>query len=186
MAAVVSLRSAARSCGSAFTAAGPSLAKRSLASALPRLSEHLFVHRDTDYNHAGLPFALSQENMTMAKEIVSRYPPQVSCSPASLTGGFARAVAQYKKGAVIPLLELCQRQNKNWTSISVMNYVAKLLEMPPMRGLRGCYLLHHVQPVSRLVRAPSILGGIIRGLPRAALPALRLLWPFFCLEQTVR
>jgi NADH dehydrogenase (ubiquinone) flavoprotein 2 len=40
---------------------------------------------------------------------------------------------QYKKGAVIPLLDLCQRQNKNWTSISVMNYVAKLLEMPPMR-----------------------------------------------------
>lgn len=40
---------------------------------------------------------------------------------------------QYKKAAVIPLLELGQRQNKGWTSISVMNYVAKLLEMPPMR-----------------------------------------------------
>lgn len=31
------------------------------------------------------------------------------------------------------MLELAQRQNKGWTSISVMNYVAKLLEMPPMR-----------------------------------------------------
>lgn len=40
---------------------------------------------------------------------------------------------QYKKAAVIPLLDLGQRQNKGWTSISVMNYVAKLLEMPPMR-----------------------------------------------------
>jgi NADH dehydrogenase (ubiquinone) flavoprotein 2 len=31
------------------------------------------------------------------------------------------------------LLDLAQRQNKGWTSISVMNYVAELLEMPPMR-----------------------------------------------------
>jgi len=51
----------------------------------------------------------------MAQEIISRYPPQ------------------YKKAAVIPLLDLGQRQNGNWTSISVMNYVAKLLDMPPMR-----------------------------------------------------
>jgi NADH dehydrogenase (ubiquinone) flavoprotein 2 len=53
--------------------------------------------------------------MKRADEIISRYPPQ------------------YKKAAVIPLLDIGQRQNKGWTSISVMNYVAKLLEMPPMR-----------------------------------------------------
>ena len=53
--------------------------------------------------------------MKRANEIISHYPPQ------------------YKKAAVIPLLDLGQRQNKGWTSISVMNYVAKLLEMPPMR-----------------------------------------------------
>ena len=40
---------------------------------------------------------------------------------------------RYKKAAMIPLLELAQRQNKNFTSISAMNYVAKLLEVPPMR-----------------------------------------------------
>jgi NADH dehydrogenase (ubiquinone) flavoprotein 2 len=33
----------------------------------------------------------------------------------------------------MPILDLGQRQNKGWTSISVMNAVAKLLEMPPMR-----------------------------------------------------
>jgi hypothetical protein len=53
--------------------------------------------------------------MKRAEEIISRYPPQ------------------YKKAAVIPLLDIGQRQNKGWTSISVMNYIAKLLEMPPMR-----------------------------------------------------
>lgn len=53
--------------------------------------------------------------MKRAEAIIARYPPQ------------------YKKAATIPLLDLGQRQNKGWTSISVMNYVAKLLEMPPMR-----------------------------------------------------
>jgi NADH dehydrogenase (ubiquinone) flavoprotein 2 len=57
----------------------------------------------------------TEDNMKRAEEIISRYP------------------SQYKKAAVIPLLDLGQRQNKGWTSISVMNYVAKLLEMPPMR-----------------------------------------------------
>ena len=33
----------------------------------------------------------------------------------------------------MPILDLGQRQNKGWTSISVMNAVAKLLEMPKMR-----------------------------------------------------
>jgi NADH dehydrogenase (ubiquinone) flavoprotein 2 len=46
--------------------------------------------------------------------IASKYPPQ------------------YKKAAVIPVLDLGQRQ-LGWTSISVMNEVARILEMPPMR-----------------------------------------------------
>jgi NADH dehydrogenase (ubiquinone) flavoprotein 2 len=62
-----------------------------------------------------IPFEFSPENLKRANEIISHYPPQ------------------YKKAAVIPLLDLGQRQNKGWTSISVMNYVAKLLEMQPMR-----------------------------------------------------
>lgn len=67
------------------------------------------------YHAMQIPFEFNPENMTRAQEIISRYPPQ------------------YKKAAVIPLLDLGQRQNKGWTSISVMNYVAKLLEMPAMR-----------------------------------------------------
>ena len=53
--------------------------------------------------------------MKRANEIIARYPPQ------------------YKKAAVMPILDLGQRQNKGWTSISVMNAVAKLLDMPKMR-----------------------------------------------------
>ena len=62
-----------------------------------------------------IPFEFNAENLKRAQTIIAKYPPQ------------------YKKAAVIPLLDLGQRQNKGWTSISVMNYVAKLLEMPPMR-----------------------------------------------------
>ena len=62
-----------------------------------------------------IPFEFTPENLKRAQEIISHYPPQ------------------YKKAAVIPLLDLGQRQNKGWTSISVMNYIAKMLEMPPMR-----------------------------------------------------
>ncbi|KAF9519872.1 hypothetical protein BS47DRAFT_1002967 [Hydnum rufescens UP504] len=97
----------------------PSPSSRSVIrafSSTPRArSDHLFVHRDTTYNNSKIPFEYTRENLKRAQEIISRYPPQ------------------YKKAAVIPLLDLGQRQNKGWTSISVMNYVAKLLELPPMR-----------------------------------------------------
>lgn len=35
---------------------------------------------------------------------------------------------------MIPVLEIAQKQNKGWISISAMNHVAKLLEVPPMRA----------------------------------------------------
>jgi len=90
-------------------------AARSITISSTRRSDALFVHRDTDYNNSKIPFSFTSENMKRAEEIIARYPPQ------------------YKKAAVIPLLDLGQRQNKGWTSISVMNYVAKMLAMPPMR-----------------------------------------------------
>ena len=52
---------------------------------------------------------------------------------------------------MIPLLDLGQRQNKGWTSISVMNYVAKLLEMPPMRvyEVASFYTMYNRTPVGK-------------------------------------
>jgi hypothetical protein len=59
--------------------------------------------------------------MKRCEEIIARYPPQ------------------YKKAAVMPILDIGQRQNKGWTSISVMNAVAKLLDMPKMRVYEVSY-----------------------------------------------
>lgn len=44
----------------------------------------------------------------------------------------AKYPPQYKKGAIMPLLDLGQRQ-LGWTSLPVMNTVAKMVEVPPMR-----------------------------------------------------
>ena len=143
---------AARAFSRACRVPRPSTAVRSLASSAPRRSDALFVVRIIliptlplsvltpldfiaprhslqqpqgtlparkllpAYPHSPqIPFEFTPENLKRAQEIISHYPPQ------------------YKKAAVIPLLDLGQRQNKGWTSISVMNYVANLLEMPPMR-----------------------------------------------------
>lgn len=61
------------------------------------------------------PFSFTPENLKICEKIIAKYPPQ------------------YKKAAVIPMLEVAQKQNKNWTSLSSMNEVARILEMPPMR-----------------------------------------------------
>jgi hypothetical protein len=79
------------------------------------MSVHSFPVFWLSHHFTKILFEFSPENLKRANEIISHYPPQ------------------YKKAAVIPLLDLGQRQNKGWTSISVMNYVAKLLEMQPMR-----------------------------------------------------
>jgi len=51
----------------------------------------------------------------------------------------------------MPLLDLGQRQNDGWTSISVMNEVARLLEMPPMRvyEVATFYTMYNREPVGR-------------------------------------
>lgn len=66
------------------------------------------------------------------KEVLARYPPQ------------------YKKAAVMPLLDLGQRQH-GFTSISVMNEVARILEMPPMRvyEVATFYTMYNRNPVGR-------------------------------------
>jgi NADH dehydrogenase (ubiquinone) flavoprotein 2 len=80
-------------------------------------------------------------------EILKRYPPQ------------------YKKAAVMPLLDLGQRQH-GYTSISVMNEVARVLEMPPMRvyEVATFYTMYNRSPVGKYfvqvcTTSPCMLGG---------------------------
>ncbi|GME39750.1 nadh dehydrogenase [Neofusicoccum parvum] len=95
-------------------------------------SDALAVHRDTPENNPSIPFKFNEQNEKLIQEILARYP------------------SQYKKAAVMPLLDLGQRQH-GFTSISVMNEVARLLEMPPMRvyEVATFYTMYNRDPVGR-------------------------------------
>ncbi|KAF3923362.1 hypothetical protein ABW21_db0204437 [Orbilia brochopaga] len=97
-----------------------------------RLSHALAVHRDSPDNHANIPFKFSPENEKLIAEILKRYPPQ------------------YKKAAVMPVLDLGQRQH-GFSSLSVMNEVARILEMPPMRvyEVASFYTMYNRNPVGK-------------------------------------
>lgn len=58
----------------------------------------------------------------------------------------------HKAAAVIPLLDLAQRQY-GWVPLSVMNYVADFLEMPRMRvyEVATFYTMFHRKPVGKHV-----------------------------------
>lgn len=110
--------------------------RKSLAAAarpsFARSSHVLAVHRDTKLNNPSIPFEFTPENQERAREVIAKYP------------------SQYKKGAVMPLLDIGQRQ-LGFTSISVMNYVAKLLEMPPMRvyEVATFYTMYNRNPMGK-------------------------------------
>lgn len=97
-----------------------------------RYSSMISVHRDIELDNAKIPFEFSPDNLKRADEIISKYPPQ------------------YKKAACMPLLDLGQRQ-LGFTSISVMNYVAKLLDMPPMRvyEVATFYTMYNRKPMGK-------------------------------------
>jgi len=123
-------------------------ALRSFSKTCARPSDAIFVHRDTVYNNPKIAFEFTPENLTRANEIISHYPPQ------------------YKKAAVIPLLDLAQRQNKGWTSIGVMNYIAKLLSMPPMRvyEVATFYTMFNREPIGEhFVQVCTTTPCMLRG-----------------------
>ncbi|TIB43261.1 hypothetical protein E3P86_00070 [Wallemia ichthyophaga] len=105
-------------------------------------------NRKSHSNTQQIPFKFNSQNEPITKEILSRYPPQ------------------YKKGAIMPLLDLAQRQNQGWTSISCMNEVAKIVEVPPMRvyEVATFYTMYNREPVGdHLVQVctttPCMLNG---------------------------
>ncbi|KAI7899715.1 thioredoxin-like [2Fe-2S] ferredoxin-domain-containing protein [Cokeromyces recurvatus] len=124
-----------------------SFAKRTIYSTPASFSDAIFVHRDTPENNPSIPFEFNEDNKKRINEILKKYP------------------EQYKKAAIMPLLDLGQRQH-GFTSISVMNEVARLLEVPPMRvyEVATFYTMYNRQPVGKYflqlcTTTPCQLGG---------------------------
>lgn len=131
---MLSMRLAARSmlASRAVHVAAAALATRALHTTSVRLSDKLFVHRDTPENNDKTPFEFTPENMERAKNIIANYPPS------------------HKRAATIPLLDLAQRQH-GWLPLKAMDYVAKMLDMPEMRvyEVATFYTMFNREPIGK-------------------------------------
>ncbi len=80
-------------------------------------------------------FVFTPENVERAKAIVKRYP------------------RGRQKSAVMPLLDLAQRQNGGWLPPAAIDHVADYLGMPAIRVVEVAtfYTLSHLQPVGKHV-----------------------------------
>lgn len=78
-------------------------------------------------------FEFSLENLALAQKIIDRYP------------------AGRQQSAVMPLLDLAQRQHENWLPRAAMDYVAGMLDMPPIRvyEVASFYTMYNKAPVGR-------------------------------------
>lgn len=107
-----------------------------------------FVHRDSPENNPNTPFEFTQENLKRADVIIGNYP------------------EGHQAAAVIPLLDLAQRQH-GWLPISAMHKVAEILDMPKMRvyEVATFYTMFNRKPVGKYfvqicTTTPCILGGV--------------------------
>jgi NADH-quinone oxidoreductase E subunit len=78
-------------------------------------------------------FAFNAENAKRVRDVIAKYP----------TGRQA--------SAVIPLLDLAQRQSGGWLPRAAMDHVAELLEMAPIRvyEVASFYTMFNLKPVGR-------------------------------------
>ena len=92
----------------------------------------LFVHRHTADNNPDTPFEFAPETLKRVEAIVANYP------------------EAHKAAAVIPVLDLAQRQH-GWLPISAMNKVAELLGMSRMRvyEVSTFYTMFNREPVGK-------------------------------------
>ena len=78
-------------------------------------------------------FSFTRENMDKAEAAIAKYPEGRQAS------------------AVMPLLDLAQRQNDGWLPRAAMDHVAGLLDMPPIRvyEVATFYTMYNLKPVGR-------------------------------------
>src|ERR1700731_3229429 len=78
-------------------------------------------------------FDFTEENLERAKAHIAKYP------------------AGRQASAVLPLLDLAQRQHGGWLPRAAMDRVAELLEMAPIRlcEVATFYMMFNLRPVGR-------------------------------------
>jgi NADH-quinone oxidoreductase E subunit len=76
-------------------------------------------------------FAFTAANLAEAQKVIAKYP------------------AGRQQSAVMPLLDLAQRQHANWVPLSAMQHIADMLSMPYIRVLEVAtfYTMYNLAPV---------------------------------------
>jgi len=122
---------------------------RKLHGSVPVLSDKLFVHRESKENNLDVKFEFTPENQQRAQNVIANYPDG------------------HEAAAVIPLLDLAQRQHDGWLPISAMHYVADMLKMPRMRvyEVATFYTMFNRDPIGKYhvqicTTTPCMLGGV--------------------------
>ncbi len=95
-----------------------------------------------------MPFHFNLENQQKIQQIISKYP------------------EGRKKSAVMPLLDLAQRQNNNFISNEIIEQIALILELPPIRvyEIASFYSMYNLKPVGKYLlqicgTTPCMLRG---------------------------
>lgn len=134
----------------AFRQSSVFLARRPVSSSRVLKGDHgaPATHRDTEQNNDHTPFEFSAENYAKIDAILAKYPPNGRMS------------------AIMPLLDLAQRQNANWLPLSAMNKVAKIVKCPPMAvyEVATFYTMYNREPVGKhflqlCTTTPCMYGG---------------------------
>ncbi|KAI3380491.1 hypothetical protein SNEBB_011089 [Seison nebaliae] len=96
-------------------------------------SSHGAVFTHIPSTHDNTKFVFSPENLNFANSVIKCYPDG------------------YEAAAVLPLLDLAQRQNDGWLSLPAMHYVANLLKMERMRvyEVATFYTMFNRQPIGK-------------------------------------
>jgi NADH-quinone oxidoreductase subunit E len=96
-----------------------------------------------------MSFEFNQANKIKVEEILKKYP------------------SNRKKSAVMPMLDLAQRQNQNWISKGVIEKIATILEMPEIKvyEIASFYTMYNLKPVGKFLlqfckTTPCMLRGI--------------------------
>ena len=78
-------------------------------------------------------FAFTPENLKRAEKIIAKYPPG------------------RQQSAVLPLLDVAQRQHQNWVPRAAMDYIAGLLGIAPIRvyEVATFYTMFNLAPVGK-------------------------------------
>ena len=93
-------------------------------------------------------FKFSDENLKRVGDIVKKYP------------------EKNKKSAVMPLLYLAQKQNKNWIPLAAIKYIAKYLSMPyiSVYEVATFYTMYNLAPVGKyFIQVCTTTPCLLRG-----------------------